>query len=460
MKIKLPALILFTFLAINIYSQDSPYFISFPRFENNHWLFTGESDTMIGNWTYASPLQKPLLGMNSYFRADSNTIFLCGGIDSSGITQTNCYSYNTGNNSYSPKASLPIGRWSGKLVRVRDSLYLVGSIDSNFSAPDGKIYRYSINTNSWQLKSTMPSPFVQECAAFVFNDSLIITIGGSADRFVGSTTLIRLYNPWVNSWYTSLSTYPVSTTAAHAEFNILDTTVTVVGGFGNVINDIVYQGVVRFNHSDSLSITWINSSTTPFNGGIYRESGGKWNDLMLFGPGLKLTTVSEIYGLKIVDSVFYWIRFLPNMIDTTANIPQIAVKPGADTTNFYFFGGANYLKFTSNVKYLSVYGQPPPIGINPVSENVPKSFKLYQNYPNPFNPVTKIKFEITGNKPQEVRLVIYDILGRNLETFIQKSLRPGSYEYTFDAGKYASGLYFYSLISGEGFDVKKMVFVK
>jgi len=98
-------------------------------------------------------------------------------------------------------------------------------------------------------------------------------------------------------------------------------------------------------------------------------------------------------------------------------------------------------------------------GIGPISYVFPKQFKLLQNYPNPFNPVTKIQFIIP--KISFVRLQIYDILGRLIETTVEKQLSPSVYEVTFDGSKYTSGLYFYQLIADNSIiDTKKFIIIK
>ncbi len=61
-----------------------------------------------------------------------------------------------------------------------------------------------------------------------------------------------------------------------------------------------------------------------------------------------------------------------------------------------------------------------PVGIQPMNTNVPAAFNLYQNFPNPFNPATSIKFDIA--KKGNVRLVVFDMLGRELSTLIDESL--------------------------------------
>ncbi|MGH2575145.1 MAG: SBBP repeat-containing protein, partial [Ignavibacteria bacterium] len=96
-------------------------------------------------------------------------------------------------------------------------------------------------------------------------------------------------------------------------------------------------------------------------------------------------------------------------------------------------GGQDYL----TVKYSQV------IGIQPISNEIPKEYKLYQNYPNPFNSNSKIKFQISNLS--FVGLVVYDVLGRNVSEFVNEQLNPGVYEYNFSANDLPSGVYLYRL---------------
>jgi hypothetical protein len=91
-------------------------------------------------------------------------------------------------------------------------------------------------------------------------------------------------------------------------------------------------------------------------------------------------------------------------------------------------------------------------------EEIPKRFALYQNYPNPFNPSTTIEFKIPERT--NVKLIVYDILGREIEILIDKELEPGKYRVNFSAGDLPSGIYFYRLEAGKFINVKRMVLVK
>ena len=97
-----------------------------------------------------------------------------------------------------------------------------------------------------------------------------------------------------------------------------------------------------------------------------------------------------------------------------------------------------------------------------VSENYqnPIEFALFQNYPNPFNPVTNFEFQIPN--PGLVTLVVYDILGNEVATVLNKMLEAGFYKYQWDASGagYASGVYFYQLKAGEFISTKKMILLR
>jgi len=92
---------------------------------------------------------------------------------------------------------------------------------------------------------------------------------------------------------------------------------------------------------------------------------------------------------------------------------------------------------------------------------IPKEYSLSQNYPNPFNPNTKINYELP--KDGKVKLVIYDILGREMKVLVNELKQAGRYIVEFNGNQFASGVYFYRIQvdGGKGFTaVKKMVLIK
>ncbi len=91
-------------------------------------------------------------------------------------------------------------------------------------------------------------------------------------------------------------------------------------------------------------------------------------------------------------------------------------------------------------------------------------YQLSQNYPNPFNPATNIEYTIPSNVHGEmsnVTLKIYDILGREIITLVNREQSSGNYRVKFDAGKrIPSGVYFYELKTNNFHQVKKMILEK
>ncbi|MBU0473370.1 MAG: T9SS type A sorting domain-containing protein [Bacteroidetes bacterium] len=97
-----------------------------------------------------------------------------------------------------------------------------------------------------------------------------------------------------------------------------------------------------------------------------------------------------------------------------------------------------------------------------LTENI-KEYKLEQNYPNPFNPTTTIKYSIPNNVKNEmsnVKLIVYDILGKEVATLVDEKKNAGNYEVKLNASNLASGIYLYKLQSGEFVQTKKFVLMK
>ena len=92
---------------------------------------------------------------------------------------------------------------------------------------------------------------------------------------------------------------------------------------------------------------------------------------------------------------------------------------------------------------------------NPI---LPKGFELKQNYPNPFNPITVITYELSTIS--DVSLIVYDVLGKKVQTLINEHQSAGNHSVTFNASNFSSGVYFYRL-NVDGYTAsKKMLLIK
>ncbi len=93
----------------------------------------------------------------------------------------------------------------------------------------------------------------------------------------------------------------------------------------------------------------------------------------------------------------------------------------------------------------------------PANSGIPDRIVLHGNYPNPFNPSTTFAFDLP--EPADVRLAVYDALGREVFTVVSQRLNAGRHHYAWDAGNLTSGVYFYRLDTGEFSATRKMVLV-
>lgn len=146
--------------------------------------------------------------------------------------------------------------------------------------------------------------------------------------------------------------------------------------------------------------------------------------------------------------------------------------------DFSFFSGAAApapWEFThvftaegDNPYYCEPHGGPGGSGMSgvvvvetPVSvenETIVDQFKLEQNFPNPFNPSTRISYSVPA--VSFVNLVVFDMLGNEVEVLVNEEKQAGHYQIDFNAVELSGGVYFYKLTSNSFVDTKKMILMK
>ena len=170
-----------------------------------------------------------------------------------------------------------------------------------------------------------------------------------------------------------------------------------------------------------------------------------WNDV--FGANGYRVNVSD-------DSLFN-----TTIIDTTLTPSQYTVLGGrlSGGSTYYWrvraFNAGGFGPWSVTWRFSTF-----PIGINIISTEMPKDFKLYHNFPNPFNPVTFIKFDLPYSS--FIKIEIFDLLGKKIEVLVNQYLQAGSYMTNWDAFNVSSGVYFYRFESEKFTDIKKMIVVK
>ncbi len=214
-----------------------------------------------------------------------------------------------------------------------------------------------------------------------------------------------------------------------------------------------------------IPFTYTNTYTDSFNGTII---GG------LF-PVIRrgtITKTADAYGTIILPTGTYnnvlRINFLQDITDSTSGIP-VVIRTVTDNYSWYT-GQYKYPIFSitlstiytvadqTTTKSAVITTLNESVGVVPIGNQVVSKYKLNQNYPNPFNPLTSITFDIV--KTSDVKLVVYDALGREVAELVNQRLSNGSYKVDFNAANLTSGVYFYKLTTGDFSETKAMLLLK
>jgi len=161
--------------------------------------------------------------------------------------------------------------------------------------------------------------------------------------------------------------------------------------------------------------------------------------------------------------------------DRTSDVPvllgaryRVVVESAANPGESYYRSGSEWLDLynfedppwdhTANFCIKALTTKDSTLSVDFPDSKIPQSYSLSQNYPNPFNPITIIKYELPVT--DYVRINIYDILGRKVETIVNEKQVAGYHQVTWNASNKPSGIYFYRIQAGDYAEAKKMVLLK
>jgi photosystem II stability/assembly factor-like uncharacterized protein len=262
----------------------------------------------------------------------------------------------------------------------------------------------------------------------IVEDSAVIQTDGSYTIHIphDTTDLMAFQNDETNSLNFVPTYYPSTIYWQQAGHIYTDTNMTGIDiSVYRITNDGSSHGKISggvFKYSASSSLIGLNTAF------LYAKTGNTF----------KGYSVSNNTGAYIIDSLphgFYQV---------------ICTRMGYPTLTKYMYLGNNNL---SNVNF--IYGQ--LLGI-PGETGIPDKYSLSQNYPNPFNPTTTFKFALPNSS--NVKLIVYDLLGREVAALVNEFKNAGYYNVNWDASNYSSGVYFYKITTSRFTDVKKMILVK
>jgi hypothetical protein len=167
-----------------------------------------------------------------------------------------------------------------------------------------------------------------------------------------------------------------------------------------------------------------------------------------------ITKTADAYGTIMLPTSTYnnvlRINFLQDITDSIAGVP-VVTRTVTDNYSWYTsqhkfpifsisYSTVHTATDQTTTKFAVITTLNASVGVVPIGNQIVSKYKLNQNYPNPFNPSTSITFDIV--KTSNVKLLVYDALGREVEELVNERLSNGSYKVDFNATGLTSGYTF------------------
>jgi photosystem II stability/assembly factor-like uncharacterized protein len=379
---------------------------------NTGWVSDGSSNLIKTTNSGTNWFQQSIgtnYGFSKLYFADANTGY---GLSSNGLFKTS----NSGNNWFS-RGSFPYGLAAMNFINVNTGFcygfYTSGYYIYNY------LYKSTNGFNSWDT-TNLPNNAGYSCLLFRNQLTGWIAGGGATQgSYVAKTIDGGLSWTQENAGTTNYLT---------SIFFVDDYTGWVVGN-NNAICKTTNGGVNWYSQNFGLNEGWYTKD-------IFFSDVNTGLAIVDYPTGqiLRTTNGGENWTLELNTGVGSLSAF--HFINSN--------------TGWAVGGDGAILKTTNGGQLLST--------VKPNFEGLPLTYHLFQNYPNPFNPSTKIKFDLP--KASFTKLVIYDILGREIATLVNEKLNPGTYEVEWDGTNYPSEVYFYKLFTNSFNQTKRMVLIK
>jgi N-acetylneuraminic acid mutarotase len=445
-----------------------------------------------GTWTLTDPLKIPRQYSASVELVNGN-IFVTGGEDSISINTTEIFDYK--NEKWKASSPMIVGRGSHLMVRLKNgNVMAIGG----FGTKSCEIF--DTLSQHWSLTDSLHEERSYGETATILDNGNVLVVGGFylSVHLTKGLKSCEIYDA-LNSRWALIDSLKLDR-YYHSATKLLDGRVLIVGGFNieekGEINDceiydpitgkwiqVAHLNVGRYEHTATLlpngkvlvtgGVNYTNDQSPWLSScELYDPIQNAWtivgsmlyprashsaiilkSGLLLLAGGDMNNTTWELYDLNTFSSIY------GNSYPGKQLVPSINLLP---TGKVISAGGTTWtdgsLPVISSTKMCYIYD---PNGINSVqipNDKLVQDFRLYQNYPNPFNPSTTVKYELP--KTSSVIIKIYNSIGEEITTLINKTQPAGSYSVNFNAKGFSSGIYFYQIIANDWVCTNKMLLIK
>lgn len=335
-------------------------------------------------------------------------------------------------------------------------IYVTGFTHDLFTGADIVTIKYDISGNQQWAKTYDGEQYNSEEARSIAIDNLnnVYVTGYTRATGTGPNYILIKYNSngdlqWIRTYNGPGNYYDWALKVAVDNFSNV-----YITGFIAVLNPLS-SDIATIKYNSNGVEQWVRTYSGPSIGNDNANSLTLDNlgNVYITGLSYDSTTLADFVTIKYnTDGTQQWIEKYNGPIDSIDQAFSVVVD---GVNNVYVTGtsrGIGSLDDIVTIKYSQT------IGIIPVSNVQPNSFELEQNFPNPFNPKTSINFQLPVKG--YVKLLIFDILGRKIQTLVDEDLSAGVFSVEWNALNFPSGIYYYRLNTDQYIETKKMVLLK
>jgi photosystem II stability/assembly factor-like uncharacterized protein len=407
------------------------------RFTNSQWVqqYSGSNYTLF----------------KDVFFINSNTGYVIG-LDTSMMNYT--FIFKTTNNGLN---------WNNISIVpniAANSIYFTSELTGYSVGYGGKIFKTTNGGINWGQQYNGPENVLTQVEFIGIDTGYVVGDVGTFLKTTNGGNLWTKFQHYIGFRFTCLDFIDANTGYFAGEYDasspIIKTTNGGINWYRRFFLPINFTGISFCNALTGYAVGW--------DGIVYKTTNGGENyldwvlcgflsalyDVKTFNKDTAIV-VGNRYIRRTVNGGFSWETQYYN----TEQVFEALYFVNNDTG--YSVGSANSGGLYHGIILKTTNGGV-PIGIVPISNEIPDNYQLFQNYPNPFNPKTNIKFDIS--KKSNVQILIYDILGKEIEILVNKEMNGGTYEVNWDASSYPSGVYIYKLVTNDFTETKKMVLIK
>ncbi|HPI36658.1 MAG TPA: T9SS type A sorting domain-containing protein [Ignavibacteriaceae bacterium] len=460
------------------------------------YVFTGQNSTSLAlayhiptkTWINSTPCSAP--GYNAAYCVARGELYKLSGSGSINVFEKFTPD-NNGTGVWSNLTSPATTLLAAQNSIVFDGNDFIYASSADYSTPTTSYFgRYSVSSDTWTMLTGAPQP--KRYAGMAAVQGKIYLIGGLVPTGVDPKAC-QVYDPATSAW-SAIAPTPEDINFSKWSVTSDGTYIWLIGSGGGYSG---YSSSNKVYFYDPTANTWTLESLLPaekglalglfmighnklfWGGGNTGGAGTAYTNTCWEGTGgiyIPVELLSFSYEVSGTEITLNWSTAtetnnayfeIERSINNVVFVPLAKVTGNGTTTSIHSYSYSEKLdkpgSYYYRLKQVDFNGDFTYSNTIEVTIGLPEEYSLSQNYPNPFNPATTIKYTIPSNVNSglsNVKIVVFDMLGKVVTELVNEFKEPGTYEVTLDASQLTSGVYFYRLITDGFLETKKMTLLR